>query len=47
VEPAREAETIQGVLHLIGDDRQIAGAGESEFQRGALWAGPVGEVRNE
>jgi anti-anti-sigma factor len=39
-----ESETVQGVMHLIGDDRQIAGAGESEFLRGALWVGPIAEV---
>ena len=39
-----ENETLQGVLHLIGDDREIAGAGESEFLRGALWIGAIAEV---
>ena len=39
-----EAETLQGVLHLINDDRQISGAGESEFLRGACWIGPITEI---
>jgi hypothetical protein len=42
-----ESETLQSVMHLIGDDRQIAGAGESEFLRGALWIGPITEVAAE
>jgi hypothetical protein len=33
-----EAETIHGVLHLLGDDR------ESEFVRGACWVSPIMEV---
>jgi hypothetical protein len=40
-----EAETLQGVLHLLGDDREIEGCGESEFVRGACWIGPIGEIR--
>ena len=35
-------EALQGVLHLLADDR---GDGrESEFIRGACWVGPIGEV---
>ena len=36
-----DAETLQGVLHLLNDDRPIAGAGESEFVRGACWVSPI------
>jgi anti-anti-sigma factor len=39
-----EAETLRDVLHLIGDDRGISGAGQSEFIRGACWIGPVSEI---
>ncbi len=39
-----EAETLQGVLHLLNDERQISGVGESEFLRGACWIGPITEV---
>jgi anti-anti-sigma factor len=39
-----EAETLQGVLHLLNDDREIAGAGQSEFIRGACWVGPISEI---
>jgi anti-anti-sigma factor len=37
-----EAEHLQGVLHLLGDYREPAGLGESEFVRGACWAAPLG-----
>jgi anti-anti-sigma factor len=36
-----EADQPLGVLHLLGDDREAAGAGESELVRGACWLGPV------
>jgi anti-anti-sigma factor len=39
-----EAETLQGVLHLLNDDRPITGAGESEFVRGACWISPITEL---
>jgi hypothetical protein len=39
-----EAETLQGVLHLLHDDRPIAGAGESEFARGACWFSPITDL---
>ena len=39
-----EAETLQGVLHLLSDDREVSGAGQSEFVRGACWIGPIAEV---
>lgn len=39
-----EAETLQGLLHLVNDQRPITGAGESEFLRGACWIGRITEV---
>lgn len=39
-----EAGGLEGVLHLLADDREIAGGGESELRRGACWVGPVREV---
>lgn len=42
-----EREHLQGVLHLINDDRPIVGAGQSEFVRGACWIGPLGRVVEE
>jgi anti-anti-sigma factor len=44
-----EHQTLEGILHLLGDDRTIVGAGQSEFIRGACWFGPINtkQVRNE
>jgi hypothetical protein len=41
-----DSQTVRGVLHLLNDDREGVGAGESYLRRGALWCGPVnfGEV---
>ncbi len=36
-----ETADLDGVLHLLHDDRGASGAGESEFIRGACWFGPV------
>jgi hypothetical protein len=36
-----EKEALQGVLHLIGDDRDSARVSESEFIRGAMWVGRI------
>jgi anti-anti-sigma factor len=36
-----ENTSLQGVLHLLADDREIEGAGESEFVRGACWISPI------
>ena len=36
-----EADQLLGVLHLLHDDRGVTGAGESEFNRGACWVGPL------
>jgi anti-anti-sigma factor len=35
---------LQGVLHLLADDREIAGGGESEFLRGACWVAPLKQI---
>ena len=40
-------ETLQGVLHLLNDDRAAVGAGQSEFLRGACWISPVTEFATE
>jgi anti-anti-sigma factor len=37
-------ESMQSILHLLPDDRDITGVGQSEFLRGAVWAGPIAEV---
>lgn len=36
-----EEEKIYSILRLINDDRDIVGAGESEFSRGCCWAAPL------
>jgi anti-anti-sigma factor len=42
-----EGQTVEDVLHLLSDDRVIAGAGQSEFIRGACWIGPIREIATE
>jgi hypothetical protein len=39
-----ETQTLQGVLHLLNDMREISVSGQSRFVRGACWMGPIGEV---
>jgi hypothetical protein len=36
-------DTLQTLLHLLTDDRQFEGVGQSEFMRGACWLGPITE----
>lgn len=36
-----ETQSLQGVLHLVNDSRDISGLGESLFTRGVAWAGPL------
>ena len=36
-----ESDRLQGVLHVLNDDRGAAGAGETELIRGACWVGPI------
>lgn len=38
-----EAEGLQSVLHLVADIREIDGAGQSEFYRGAVWLAPLSD----
>jgi anti-anti-sigma factor len=35
------AETLQSLIHLLADDRELEGVGQSELLRGACWAGPL------
>jgi len=39
-----DSEDLQAVVHLLHDDREITGGGESEFQRGACWLSPIADV---
>ena len=42
-----EAGGLLGVLHLLADDREIAGGGESELLRGACWVSPIHSICRE
>jgi anti-anti-sigma factor len=37
-------QRVRGLLHLLGDDRGVAGSGQSTFRRGLCWAGPITRV---
>jgi anti-anti-sigma factor len=39
-----ETERLEGLLHLLHDDRQVTGVGESEFLRGTCWIGPISDI---
>ena len=38
---------LRGIMHLLADERELTGAGESRFSRGAVWIGPVEKIINE
>jgi anti-anti-sigma factor len=40
-------QRVRAVMHLFGDDRGTAGAGESSFRRGLCWSGPITRVSAE
>ena len=40
-----EAESLQGVLHLLTDKREVAGQLQSEFVRGACWISAISQIR--
>lgn len=40
-----EAETVRSVLHLLNDEREIVGGGESAFVRGACWVSPINRIQ--
>jgi anti-anti-sigma factor len=42
-----EGQALEGILHLLTDDRAISGAGESEFVRGACWMSPISSTTAE
>jgi anti-anti-sigma factor len=42
-----ETESPQTVLHLLHDDRERVGAGQSEFIQGGCWIGPIDAVDGE
>lgn len=42
-----ETQLLQGILHLLGDFRDIVGVGQSEFVRGVCWFGPIKNFARE
>ena len=42
-----QEKSLQAVMHLINDDREIVGAGESLFIQGAVWCAPLGSISRE
>lgn len=42
-----ESQNLQGVLHLLADQRAISGAGESELVRGGCCIGPIAGISSE
>jgi hypothetical protein len=34
-------ESAQAVMHLLADERQFEGLGQTDLMRGACWAGPL------
>lgn len=42
-----ETEKLLGVLHLIADERDIIGLGESEFVRGACWVAALNRGKED
>lgn len=44
VAPLFESQNLLGILHLIADNRDVSGVGQSEFVRGACWFGPIAEI---
>jgi anti-anti-sigma factor len=41
LETLMESQLLRGVLHLLNDEREGIGAGESHLRRGAIWCAPV------
>ena len=41
IQPLFECEQVLGLLHLLNDWRELSGAGESRFLRGACWCAPL------
>jgi anti-anti-sigma factor len=38
-------DSAQTLLHLLADERQFEGVGQSEFMRGACWIGPISQFQ--
>jgi len=42
-----EGHALEGILHLLTDDRSISGGGETELVRGACWIAPISTTAAE
>jgi hypothetical protein len=42
-----ETQNLKGILHILSDSREGAGAGETELIRGACWISPITEIIRE
>jgi hypothetical protein len=42
-----ESQVLEGVLHLLHDDRAVSAAGQSELVRGACWIAPISKIAVE
>jgi hypothetical protein len=42
-----EGQALEGILHLLCDDRAISGGGQSELVRGACWIAPISNTTAE
>jgi len=42
-----EGQALEGILHLLSDDRALSGTGESELVRGACWIAPISHITAE
>jgi anti-anti-sigma factor len=42
-----EEQALEGILHLLADERAISGGGQSELVRGACWIAPISNITVE
>src|SRR5947199_7517899 len=42
-----EGQALEGILHLLSDDRTLSGGGQSELVRGACWIAPISKITTE
>ena len=42
-----EEQTLEGILHVLSDDRVLSGSGQTELVRGACWLAPISLITVE
>src|SRR6267154_83350 len=42
-----EGQALEGILHLLSDDRALSGSGQSELVRGACWVAPISNITTD